>query len=202
MSSCKLPWLTLKMEKMKKNWIKQSFQVLLDSGSQQTYISEGITDKLKLTPIEKNFLRFTDLEQESRNASKHQLWKLQWYWRVDSPRKLKWIMSQTLLVQLKEHHSGLKPSNKHWNNMSLLIQYPWRKEIATVTYWLGTTIMETSCWQRVLCYEMGCTCLDPNLDGYYLEVQKMNIQLERGIPWRCLCTLRVKFQSISLDSVR
>lgn len=59
--------------------LNQSFQVLLDSGSQQTYISKGITDKLKLTPIEKNFLRFTDLEQESRNASKHQLWKLQWY---------------------------------------------------------------------------------------------------------------------------
>ena len=59
--------------------LNQSFQVLLDSGSQQTYISKGITDKLKLTPIEKNFLRFTDLEQESRNASKRQLWKLQWY---------------------------------------------------------------------------------------------------------------------------
>lgn len=59
--------------------LNQSFQVLLDSGSQQTYISKGITDKLKLTPIEKNFLRFTDLEQESQNASKHQLWKLQWY---------------------------------------------------------------------------------------------------------------------------
>ena len=67
------------MDQITRVSFQQSFQVLLDSGSQQTYISKGITDKLKLTPIEKNFLRFTDLEQESRNASKHQLWKLQWY---------------------------------------------------------------------------------------------------------------------------
>ena len=35
-----------------------------------------------------------------------------------SPRKLKRMLSQTL----REHHSGLKPSNKYWNNMSLLIR--------------------------------------------------------------------------------
>ena len=61
--------------KYEENGIKQSVRVLLDSGSQRTYISKDITDKLKLTPIDKSFSRFTYLEQQSRNALKHQLWK-------------------------------------------------------------------------------------------------------------------------------
>ena len=36
--------------------VKQSARVLLDSGSQRTYISEDIANKLKLIPIDKNFL--------------------------------------------------------------------------------------------------------------------------------------------------
>ena len=39
--------------------------------------------------------------------------------------KIKTNVSQTMLVQLKEHHLGLKPSNKHWNNMSLPMWYLW-----------------------------------------------------------------------------
>ena len=65
----------LKNGKDEVNGIKQSVRVLLDSGSQRTYISKDITDKLKLTPIDKSFSRFTHLEQQSRNALKHQLWK-------------------------------------------------------------------------------------------------------------------------------
>ena len=42
--------------KDEENRIKQSVRVLLDSGSQRTYISKYITDKLKLTPIDKNLL--------------------------------------------------------------------------------------------------------------------------------------------------
>ena len=42
--------------KDEENGIKQNVRVLLDSGSQRTYISRDITDKLKLTPINKNFL--------------------------------------------------------------------------------------------------------------------------------------------------
>ena len=38
------------------NRIKQKVRVLLDSGSQRTYISKDINNKLKLTPIDKNFL--------------------------------------------------------------------------------------------------------------------------------------------------
>ena len=30
--------------------------------------------------------------------------------------------------------------------------------------------------------DMDCTYLGPNLDGYYLEEQKMNIKQQRGIP--------------------
>ena len=65
----------LKNGKDEVNEIKQSVRILLDSGSQRTYISKDITDKLKLTPIDKSFSRFTYLEQQSRNALKHQLWK-------------------------------------------------------------------------------------------------------------------------------
>ena len=46
----------LKNGKDEENGIKQSVRVLLDSGSQRTYISQDITDKLKLTPIDKNLL--------------------------------------------------------------------------------------------------------------------------------------------------
>ena len=67
--------INLENGKYEENGIKQSVRVLLDSGSQRTYISKDITDKLKLTPIDKNFSRFTHLEQQSRNALKHQLWK-------------------------------------------------------------------------------------------------------------------------------
>ena len=42
--------------KDEENRIKQSVRVFLDSGSQRTYISKYITDKLKLTPIDKNLL--------------------------------------------------------------------------------------------------------------------------------------------------
>ena len=42
--------------KDEENGTKQNVRVLLDSGSQRTYISKGITDKLKLTPIDKIFL--------------------------------------------------------------------------------------------------------------------------------------------------
>ena len=46
----------LKNGKDEENGIKQSVRALLDSGSQRTYISQDITDKLKLTPIDKNLL--------------------------------------------------------------------------------------------------------------------------------------------------
>ena len=42
--------------KDEENGIKQSVRVLLDSGSERTYISKDITNKLKLTPIDENFL--------------------------------------------------------------------------------------------------------------------------------------------------
>ena len=42
--------------KDEENGTKQNVRVLLDSGSQGIYISKGITDKLKLTPIDKIFL--------------------------------------------------------------------------------------------------------------------------------------------------
>ena len=42
--------------KDEENGIKQSVRILLNSGSQRTYIPKDITDKLKLTPIDKNFL--------------------------------------------------------------------------------------------------------------------------------------------------
>ena len=46
----------LKNGKDEVNEIKQSVRILLDSGSQRTYISKDITDKLKLIPIDKNLL--------------------------------------------------------------------------------------------------------------------------------------------------
>ena len=42
--------------KDEENGIKQSVRVLLDNVSQRTYIPKDITDKLKVTPIDKNFL--------------------------------------------------------------------------------------------------------------------------------------------------
>ena len=42
--------------KDEKNGTKESVPVLYASGSQRTYISKDITDKLKLNPIDKNFL--------------------------------------------------------------------------------------------------------------------------------------------------
>ena len=82
------------------------------------------------------------------------------------------MLSQAMLVQLKEHQLGLKPSNKHWNNTSLPMLYLLTKEVATLTYWLGTIIM-TSYRQSELSYQMGCVCLDPDLNIYYLEGKKI-----------------------------
>ena len=65
--------INLESGKDEENGIKESIQILLDSESQQTYISKDINDKLTVTLVDKNF---THLEQQSGNASKDQLWKL------------------------------------------------------------------------------------------------------------------------------
>ena len=55
--------INLENGKDEENGIKQSISILLDSESQQTYISKDINDKLIVTPVDKNF---THLEQQGR----------------------------------------------------------------------------------------------------------------------------------------
>ena len=50
--------INLENGKDEENGIKQSIQILLDSESQQTYISKDINDKLTVTPVDKNFTHF------------------------------------------------------------------------------------------------------------------------------------------------
>ena len=51
--------------------MKQRVPVLLDSENQRIYISNNITDKLKLTPVDKNFLKIHRFGPQKQNALNH-----------------------------------------------------------------------------------------------------------------------------------
>ena len=104
--------------KDEENGIKQSVQVLLDSRSQRKYILKDITDKLQLTPTDKNLLTIYTFGTTKPKCIETLVVEVTMILKSGFTRRM---LSQTLLVQLKEHHSDLKPSNKHCNNMNLPI---------------------------------------------------------------------------------
>ena len=90
------------------NRIKQSVQVLLDSGSQRTYISKDIICKLKLTPIDKTLRTIYTFGTTKLKYIETPVVDMTMMLKIGFTMKIK--TNRTLLVQLKEHHSDLKPS--------------------------------------------------------------------------------------------
>ena len=88
------------------NRIKQSVQVLLDSG--RTYISKDIICKLKLTPIDKTLRTIYTFGTTKLKYIETPVADMTMMLKIGFTMKIK--TNCTLLVQLKEHHSDLKPS--------------------------------------------------------------------------------------------
>ena len=162
----------LKNGKDEENGIKQSVRALLDSGSQRTYISQDITDKLKLTPIDKNLLTI-------------------YIFRTTKPKCIETPVAEVTMI-LKSGFTMKIKANVVPNITGTIEKTLFRSETIKQTlkqYELADTIpvKKESCNIDLLIgdgyyADMDCTYLGPNLDGYYLEEQKMNIKQQRGIP--------------------
>ena len=182
------------------NGIKQSVWVLLDSWSKRTYISKDITDKLKLTPIDKNLLTIYTFWTTNPKCIETPVVEVTMTLKSGFTMKIKANVVPNISGTIERTPFSSETIKQTLKQYELVDTIPVKKESWNIDLLVGNDYYADIVSAKRIMLSDGLYLLRSKFGWILSGRTKNEYTAPKRVPWRCLHALRVKFLPTFLNS--